>query len=115
MLLSVIPPLQPMRVTRCLDPGSGQDPSNPKITNITDQEYYSNNIFMKHAYTDLKQVPREKGKAHHHVLEFKNSTGESEREGGAGTNGLLTSLRRSWRVLDAGDAVKAEIRGGGGG
>jgi len=49
------------------------------------------------------------------VLEFKNSTGESEREGGAGTNGLLTSLRRSWRVLDAGDAVKAEISGGGGG
>ena len=79
MLLSVIPPLQPMRVTRCLDPGSGQDPSNPKITNITDQEYYSNNIFMKHAYTDLKQVPRDKGKAHHHVLEFKNSKGESER------------------------------------
>ncbi|XP_066333341.1 protein REVEILLE 6-like [Miscanthus floridulus] len=31
-----------------------------------------------------------------------------------GTDGLLTSLRRSWRVLDAGDAVKAEISGGGG-
>ena len=30
-----------------------------------------------------------------------------------GTDGLLTSLRRSWRVLDAGDAVKAEISGGG--
>ena len=60
MLLSVIPPLQPMRVTRCLDPGSGQDPSNPKITNITDQEYCSNNTLKKHAYTDLKQVPRDR-------------------------------------------------------
>ena len=70
---------------------------------------------MKHAYTDLKQVPWDRGKAHHHVLEFKNSTGEREREGGTGTDGLLTSLRRSWRVLDAGDAVKAEISGGGGG
>jgi len=69
---------------------------------------------MKHGYTDLKQVPREKGKAHHHVLEFKNSTGESEREGRTGTDRLLTSLRRSWRVLDAGDAVKEEISGGGG-
>ena len=31
-----------------------------------------------------------------------------------GTDGLLTSLRRSWRLLDAGDAVKVEINGGGG-
>ena len=38
---------------------------------------------------------------------------ESEREGGRGTDGLLTSLRRSWRVLDASDEVKAEISGGG--
>jgi len=82
MLLSVIPPLQPMRVTRCLDLGSGQDPSNPKITNITDQEYYSNNIFMKHAYTDLKQVPRDRGKAHHHVLEFVQKQHGRERERG---------------------------------
>jgi len=48
------------------------------------------------------------------VLEFKNSKGESEREGGSGTDELLTSLRRSWRVLHAGDAVKAEISCGGG-
>ena len=47
-------------------------------------------------------------------LEFKNNTGESEREGGRGTDGLLTSLRRSLRLLDAGDAVKVEINGGGG-
>ena len=47
-------------------------------------------------------------------LEFKNNTGESEREGGRGTDGLLTSLRRSWRVLDAGDAVRVEISCGGG-
>ena len=46
-------------------------------------------------------------------LKFKNITGKSEREGGRGTDGLLTSLRRSWRVLDAGDAVKAEVSDGG--
>ena len=40
---------------------------------------------------------------------------ERERERlGRDTDGLLTSLGRSWGVLDVGDAVKAEISGGGG-